>query len=320
MNRKHAAIALSCVGLIASGAVMAASNLPLGIPKNNSATATMPSDKRPVITPTSIGFGAYDPYGDFGSDSSSKIEHLFLPWEDVDLGTLAVADAYAQQRGRSLLISVEPWSWSPHWRVTSRQLLHSILNGERDSYMAAVCSEAATLKSPVTIRWAQEMDETSNQFSWAHWPPADYVTAYKRMVTICRQHIKTAKYMWSPKGNEGLEAFYPGDDFVDVIGLSVFGYQPFDRDKVGHDTTFVEQMEPKYNRVKGFGKPVVVAELGYEGDDHYVRDWAESVAKTYPQFPELTDIVYFDDREVYPWPDGYGLPNWRVVHTQQAAN
>ena len=79
MNRKLAAIALSCVGLIASGAVMAASNLPLGIPKNNSATATMPSDKRPVITPTSIGFGAYDPYGDFGSDSSHFVIAVTTP-------------------------------------------------------------------------------------------------------------------------------------------------------------------------------------------------------------------------------------------------
>jgi beta-mannanase len=44
-----------------------------------------------------------------------------------------------------------------------------------------------------------------------------------------------------------------------------------------------------------------------------VRNWAESVTKRYPQFPALSAVIYFNDREVYPWPDGYGRPDWRVV-------
>lgn len=320
MRRTLAVIALSCAGLMLNGVGLAANKRPLGVPNENSATATMPSDKRPVITPTSVGFGAYDPHGDFGNDPNSKIEHLFLPWEDVDLRTLELADDYAQKRGRSLLVTVEPWSWSPNWRLTSSQLLHSILSGERDGYMAAVCTEAAKLKSDVTIRWAQEMDETNNQFTWAHWNPPDYAKAYQRMVTVCREHNKTAKYMWSPLGNEGLEAFYPGTNFVDIVGLSVFGYQPYDQGVIGHETSFVEQMREKYARVKGFGKPIMVAELGYEGDAGYVKDWAQTVAKSYPEFPELKAVVYFNDREVYPWPKGYGLPNWRVVQTREASN
>ena len=27
----------------------------------------------------------------------------------------------------------------------------------------------------------------------------------------------------------------------------------------------------------------------------------------------LAAVVYFNDREVYPWPENYGLPNWRVA-------
>ena len=114
-----------------------------------------------------------------------------------------------------------------------------------------------------------------------------------------------------------------GTDRGDRTGTgtrSVFGYQPFDQGVIGHDTSFVEQMREKYARVKGFGKPIMVAELGYEGDAGYVKDWAQSVAKSYPEFPELKAIVYFDDREVYPWPKGYGLPNWRVVQTREASN
>jgi beta-mannanase len=56
-----------------------------------------------------------------------------------------------------------------------------------------------------------------------------------------------------------------------------------------------------------------VAELGYEGDSTYVGNWAENAAKRYPEFPNLTAVVYFNDKELYPWPKPYGLPNWRVV-------
>jgi beta-mannanase len=271
-------------------------------------------DKRPVITPQSIKFGAYDPHGDFTNDPNSRIEHLFLPWEDVDLTSLSTADAYAQERGRELLITVEPWSWARDWRVAPDDLLSGIVRGHYDTNMAAVCSAASKLKSPVTIRWAQEMDDKTGQFTWSYWSAQGYVRAYQHAVNVCRKSLPNAKYMWSPKGDAGLEAYYPGDGYVDVIGLSVFGYEPYDMLELGHASTFVERTKPGYDRVVGFKKPIVVAELGYEGSDAYVRAWAQETNKPQPEFPELTATVYFNDREVYPWPRGVGRPDWRVAN------
>ncbi|WP_265515732.1 glycoside hydrolase family 26 protein [Nitratireductor luteus] len=312
MNRTLKTAALSAAAIVASGVVFAA-NSPRGIPDPNSTTAGTPSDKRPVVTPSSISFGAYDPHGDFGEDPNSTIEHLFLPWEDVDLSTLAIADEYALARGRSLLISVEPWSWDRDWRVSSGELYSGIVSGRYDANAAAVCSQVAGLQSPVTVRFAQEMDERDNQFTWAQWSGPEYIRAYRRFVTECRKHLPNVEFMWSPKGNADLQDYYPGDDVVDVIGLSVFGYQPYDQEQTGRDQTFAERLAPGYNLVKGYGKAIVVAELGYEGDQAYVRRWAEAVTKRHAEFPELTAVVYFNDREVYPWPDNFGLPNWRVV-------
>ncbi|MFC6488400.1 glycoside hydrolase family 26 protein [Nitratireductor sp. GCM10026969] len=318
MRRTPKTIALSIAALMVSAAVVAAPTQPRGLPNPDSPTAREPSDKRPIITEDSIVFGAYDPHGDFSEDPNSEVEHLFLPWEDVDLSTLSIADAYARERGRSLLITIEPWSWSIDWRLSPEELYRGIANGAYDANMAAICTEISKLESPVVIRWAQEMDEIDNQFTWAHWRPQEYVAAYRRSVTECRKHVKDARFMWSPKGNEGLEAFYPGDEYVDIVGLSVFGYQTYDQGETGRDWTFMERLAPGYERAVGFGKPIWVAELGYEGDRSYVRNWAENVAKPHPQFPELVAVVYFNDREVYPWPKDYGRPDWRVV--QQAVN
>ncbi|MGO4569776.1 glycoside hydrolase family 26 protein [Rhizobium sp. 2YAF20] len=311
-NRIRTAIAVSFATLALTGSVLAAST-PRGVPSNAVPQSAQATDKRPIVGPDSVVFGAYDPHSDFNNDPNSKIEHLFLPWEDVDLSSLAVADEYALKRGRKLLITVEPWSWAVGWRMTSAALLQGILAGSYDNNMATVCSQAAKLKSSVTIRWAQEMDETDNQFTWSHWKPGDYVAAYRRMVKVCREHNATASYMWSPKGNPGLAAFYPGNDVVDMIGLSVFGLQQYDKDKFGGERTFSQALAPGYRQAEVFGKPIVVAELGYDGDAAYVHNWAENAAKKYSEFPKLTAVIYFNDKEVYPWPRPYGLPNWRVV-------
>ncbi|NKW10574.1 mannan endo-1,4-beta-mannosidase [Ochrobactrum tritici] len=239
---------------------------------------------------------------------------MFLPWEDVDLASLSTADAYAQERGRELLITIEPWSWARDWRVAPDDLLSGIVRGRYDSNMAAVCSAASKLKSPVTIRWAQEMDDKAGQFTWSYWPAEGYIRAYQHVVSVCRKSLPHAKYMWSPKGEEGLEAYYPGDGYVDVIGLSVFGYETYDMLELGRASTFVERAKPGYDRVVGFKKPIVIAELGYEGSDTYVRAWAQETNKPQPEFPKLTAAVYFNDREVYPWPRGVGRPDWRVAN------
>lgn len=232
----------------------------------------------------------------------------------MDLTTLSAADAYARERGRSLLITIEPWSWAREWRISPDDLLNGILAGRYDSNMSAVCSAGAKLKSPVTIRWAQEMEDNDGQFTWAFWKPEGYVKAYRHVIDVCRKQFPSAQYMWSPKGEEGLEAYYPGDEYVDIIGLSVFAYQPYDKLEVGHDTTFVERTKPGYDRVTRFGKPIAIAELGYEGNDDYVRDWAAEANKPHTEFPAMTAVVYFNDREVYPWPRDVGRPDWRVAN------
>ncbi|RUU55824.1 beta-mannosidase, partial [Mesorhizobium sp. M2C.T.Ca.TU.009.01.2.1] len=156
-------------------------------------------------------------------------------------------------------------------------------------------------------------EDKNGRFTWANWAPKDWIAAYKREVDVCRKAAPAAKYMWSPKGVEGLEKYYPGDNYVDVIGLSVFGLQKKDNDEVGRDRTFEETLKPGYERVAKFNKPVVVAELGYVGKQDYVSKWAEDSRKSYAEFPALTSVVYFNQKEVWPWLGGYGLPDWRVT-------
>ena len=276
-------------------------------------TAAGAHDNRPIAYRDSVAFGAYDPHGDFGDDRNVKIEALFLPWQDVDLATLGEADDYARQRGRTLLITVEPWTWSKTERVNPPALLQGILSGRYDGNIAAICDIVGRFRTPTTMRWAQEMEDPQLRFSWQGWTGDEYKAAYRHFVDHCRASAPRAKFMWSPKGLPGLEQYYPGDAYVDSIGLSVFGLQPYDRDYSGSDRTFADSLKTGYDLVAKFNKPICVAELGYVGEVDYVRNWAQNVLKPDARFPRLACVVYFDDKEVASWPPNYGLPDWRVT-------
>ena len=268
---------------------------------------------RPLAQPNGLFFGAYDPHGDFGNDSLSTIEHLFLPWEDVDLTSLAAADSYAAERGRTLLVTIEPWTWSQSKHIAPEDLRAGIMSGQYDGNISAICSVLASFKSPTTIRWAQEMEDTTGRFIWADWDPADYIAAYRRVVETCRAIAPNVAFMWSPKGNDNLGDYYPGDDVVDVVGLSVFGLQANDHFEAGRDRAFSELVRAGYLEAAKFGKPVYVAEVGYSGDAAYVESWASELLSALPQFPLLQGVVYFNDRDVVSWPHDLGIPNWQVT-------
>lgn len=275
------------------------------------------ADKRPVMHDNGIRFGAYDPHGDFGEQKNVATEHLFLPWEDVALDTMKVADDYARSRGRNLLVTVEPWSWDASWRLTSDELRRKILAGGYDENMRAIARTIATLKSPVIVRWGQEMEDKTGRFSWSGWEPKDYIRAYRHMMDIVRKEAPGVKIMWSPKGLDGLEAYYPGDDYADLIGLSVFGLEQYDRLAHGGPRNFVQATEKGYGLVEKYNKPVWIAELGYEGSDAYLRPWMDTATLKQADFPRLEEVVYFNDRDVHNWPFNLGRPDWRVVRSPQ---
>jgi endoglucanase len=152
LTRRHDAVQS---GLRAALAGMVAALGLLGAP---AAQAAPPGD---------VPFGAYDPGGDFTDDKDVVIEHLFLPWEDVYLPSLNDADAYAQARGRALLVTLEPWTWSRSERNTPQYLRRGISDGIYDANMRDICTVMGGLKSSVTLRWGHEMDDVSGQFIWA---------------------------------------------------------------------------------------------------------------------------------------------------------
>ncbi len=78
------------------------------------------------------------------------------------------------------------------------------------------------------------------------------------LIDVCREEVPDAQFMWSLLGHENMADYYPGDKYVDIVGLSVFSLEPWERETLGRAQTFDDIFAPRYERALQFGKPIVI--------------------------------------------------------------
>lgn len=260
----------------------------------------------------SVQFGVYDPGRAFARSSDIDIEHVFVFWQKLDKRLLRRKISYANERNRQFMVTVEPFTKARNWRDGGDRLFTRIQAGKFDKEIAAVCREVTAVSGRPIVRWGHEMEDPTGRYPWARRDSAGYIAAFRYFTEKCRKYAPRALFVWSPKGEKNLRKYYPGDDCVDLVGLSVWGLQKWDRRAYGRDRRFNEVFREKYNRVYSYGKPVIIAELGVAGNPDYRKTWFSELRTESRAFPTLRSIVYFNAKEPHHWPNGMGSPDWRI--------
>jgi len=274
------------------------------------------NDDRYLLTDRkNVLFGVYDPNRTFRQRDDMRLEHMFVFWQSLDKKNLRQKIRYAYQRGRIMMLTVEPFTRAANWRDGGDKLFKDITQGKFDSEIVNVCSELGRLPTTSLIRWGHEMEDPTGRYPWARHDAQGYKLAFRYFARTCRKYAPKAKFIWSPKGEKNLADYYPGDDHVDIIGVSLWGLEKMDIDYYGGRRAFRSTFNEKYNRVSRFGKPVIVAELGVSGTKAYRKRWFHDLFKSLNnnhEFKLLRAVVLFNDKEPHHWPKGYGSPDWRV--------
>ncbi|MEM8893368.1 MAG: glycosyl hydrolase [Bacteroidota bacterium] len=100
----------------------------------------------------------------------------------------------------------------------------AVANGERDSLITAMGELFLSMNGrPVFLRIGYEFDG----HSWNHYDRASYITAYKRIKDMLDDMgVENVAYVWQSTGwvsnQDHLEAWYPGDEYVDWCAYSFF--------------------------------------------------------------------------------------------------
>lgn len=254
--------------------------------------------------------GVYDPSGAF-ANAEMDVEMEYFDW--VDSTPMATFIEEATGSGRIPILSIEPFT------TNGDNVLYDTSSGRNDSYLDGVVSVLNETGSEVWIRWAQE-PELTGLYPWSQGLPERYEPAYIYVVEYLRRNTtapERLRFIYAPAGNLSGTYYYPGDDWVDMISLTVLSDYVWDTVNLGNSSPqpFRAFLEGKYLHYVQFGKPIYVGELGVARETEQERQqWLDQamVELHSGNWPYLVGIVYFNARNAPNiWTEH--LPDWSIL-------
>ena len=320
-------------------------------PKSNPVDAftwKMPSipTKSEVLTPGKKYFGV-------AADGLPNDPSLFDS-EDTELGQAPstvewfqnFGDAYpyskvsaAWQRGALPVIT---WMSAPNNFAQVSDLSSyspsSIAAGVQDSYLKTWAANIAVQKMPVVIRFDHE--ENGNWYPWSlGWAkqgitdnsPTNYVAAWQHVWNIFQSYGANNYAIWAyvpsridTLGSYGtgqsqaqlVAASYPGNGFVDWIGMDGYQYNP------AESTTYSDTFSATLAALGSFSsKPIIIAEMGSAEQGGSVKpQWIKQTLSALAANPRVAAAIYFDnDVTGVHYIDGFAVhTNWKINSSPQA--
>ena len=149
--------------------------------------------------------------------------------------------------------------WQPRGTTNA-----AIAAGQEDTAIIAAAEAIGSVNSQVIVSYGQEMN--GNWYPWADVAPntaAEYIAAYQHIWTIFqKQNVHNVTWLWGPNisysGSAPLKEWYPGDQYVDWVGMDgYFGYAT---------DTFESVFGPTIAEIRAFTyKPMIISETGVTG-------------------------------------------------------
>ncbi|HUF30512.1 MAG TPA: glycosyl hydrolase, partial [Gemmatimonadaceae bacterium] len=230
-----------------------------------------------------------------------EILSFYQPWGDRP------EDAFphmmmrnAAEHGAMAMITWEPWLTAfdrnrGRAGYAARSDLREITGGVYDDFIRTWAREAAIHRRVFLLRFAHEMNNP--QYPWSQQAgnrPEDFVAAWRHVWAIFRaEGARNVVWVWSPQGVLP-RALYPGREYVDWVGTSVFNYGMFSDDATWH--TFEYLYEPIYRSALQFDRPIMIAELGTASLGGSQANWyADALARIPTRYPRTRALVLFDN-------------------------
>jgi beta-mannanase len=270
--------------------------------------------------PVQALLGVYDPAQRFNSQAiqsnAVSLEHHFVTWRPDNADELVTALQSAQGHQRIAIISLESWPWN--WNgMTKDTLLQDIESGRYDETIDRCLRTIQTVTpQKVLLRWGHEM-EIINQYPWSVDNPQAYIAAYRHFVTRSHQlGVDNIIWVWSPAGNANAINYWPGEDVVDIVGISIYATPEWHPDGIQALPSFARLMEQKANLWQRWRKPVLVAEVGVNGSPQAQQQWLIQAIQQLKQFPSVIGWIYFNQIQPDIVPLAIGQPNWSLPTEQ----
>lgn len=303
-------------------------------------TISAPS-KSELLKPASRYFGMYTEQAPFNwatfDATSAKIGvqpnvvGYFSGWDETFRAN-AVTRAWDEGRMPMMTWESRPIAAGNDSNVAPDYSLPKIIGGSFDAYLHQYAKDIVSTGLPLAIRLDHEMNgiwypwsETDGQGKSINGNSVgDYVKMWRHVHDIFQQEgaNNLVVWVWSPnivnnlpathKVDGYLDSLYPGDDYVDWVGLSGYFRPPY---KADNDFSFGYTFNASLDRLRALThKPIMLSEVGASETDGHKAQWITSFFDALGD-PANDDIIGFSwfNLAVTSYVEGTRATNdWRI--------
>ena len=227
-----------------------------------------------------------------------KIDHWYYLWDSpfptnqdratVDRGRIPFLNWKAQRTNGQVV------TWS------------SIASGAEDAAILARADAIKAFGAPIYLSFHHEPEDDLG--TWGQ--PNDFAAAFRRIVTVFRNRgVTNVAFVWTmmnwtflPQSGRDPNAYYPGNDFVDFVGVDGYQWYP---DRPGDVwRSFREIFQIPNDWSVAHGKPWMIVEYGVLEDPAIPgrkAQWFRDALATAKTWPALKGFIYFDVYKLYNW-------------------
>jgi hypothetical protein len=273
-------------------------------------TATIPT-KQQFLNPTGTYYGVSTQKAPYDSQELDQVvsdsggihptmAQYFLSWNQP-FNPASISAAYSH--GTIPVLTWEPWGGgqqnADNGGVAKSNIdqpaykLSNIIAGKFDSYITTTAKSIAGAQWPIVIRLAQEMNGV-----WYPWSeqvngnkPGEFVQAWRHVHDLFTQAGATnVIWVWSPNIirpvlHTRLAPLYPGDAYVDWIGLTGYGVK-----ETGPAATFGPTLQELQSVAK---KPIMLMETAAQRDSDQIG-WVNAFFPWLKANPQVIGFIWME--------------------------
>lgn len=240
----------------------------------------------------------------------NDIVSFYQAWgpESIDKFPFNKLDNLIIKRGTTPMITWEPWSSTfqefknDSLLSKNKGVMKAIAQGRFDFYLEKYALKIKELHGPVFIRFAHEFDNPF--YSWSATggnSPEDFIKAHQYIVDFFALHgVSNVAWVWNPWKSENMDAYYPGDEYVDWVGVTGLNYGFAASDSNWY--SFKDLYKPFSEKSKLYKKPVMIAEFGSVSYGGNQKKWIDdAMLSIETDFKEIKSVVFFYSAQDDNW-------------------
>ena len=271
-------------------------------------------------------FGYHDHTGSLVRQNvPADIVLSFIPWGEGYKADIVAFVTQAEISNSVPVLTLELWPWAimdlePKTTYLEREtkankaLLRAISNGTYDDFILNSLKAASdSSKSTVIIRPMHEMESTK-QYPWYTDDPNLYISAFRHIVSLSRrERLDNLRWMWSPVGFAHASSYWPGEDVVDYVGLSIYATPEWNGGLASKTSNLsMDTLLKSRYWVRKYSKPIIIAEAGVNDNSADRIQWLKQAFSDLKYYPEVVGWVYFNQQQPPVITLDFGLPDWAL--------